>query len=723
MSVRTNKYRNISVVKKENEILNQTYYMITNNEETYETNHGIFKKYHTGLNIFPCGIANKNNKFGFYFSHACHLPKYTFKGAYIRQVTFSENYYSKVYQFETCFKSDAVVLGPSHSLFDIKTYTTFKLNPKHFNILDNIFYYDKFNELVTWCQYWKDSLKEFDEIIYTDFAIDSALKNNNYPIVSYWINFCKLNQIYLQISSFAIDFLSKNNQCEIIEMIFDLYKKSSYLLSFSYTENALDFAIKNGYTAIIFLWINFCKDTGLPVKYSESALDDASASASIAVVKLWLYLCSTNNLQPKYSADALDGASVANCALLVNFWFDWCKTRDLPIKYSETAVDSALKLSKPKIVKLWFSLCASHSLKVKYTENAIDYLQQNNDTEMLGLWFDLCEKYGDDILEKVSPQTSLQLDNPDLTQTFYKITNESETHHSYTYTNGLNICPDIFTNKSIGSGGFYFTTKDYLHEFIEYGCNIRTLTLPSNNLNFKIAFFDKFLKANMIFIGEKYSLYDIQTYKSLNLDISKYYVVDYMSKYNKVALLEQWVNTMVHQTFDIKTETFTLTTDQLIYSENALNWASENGHTVIIEKWFELSKKYNLELKYTNYALDTASENNHRSVVHLWINYCITNNIEPSYSSDALNFASAKNHCFMVELWFSFYRNHNLTLKYTEDAINFALINGHFGMVSTWIKLCKVNNLEIKFSGTELVYATDSGRLDLVQELLDTKAV
>ena len=72
---------------------------------------------------------------------------------------------------------------------------------------------------------------------------------------------------------------------------------------------------------------------------------------------------------------------------------------------------------------------------------------------------------------------------PDRRRTYYKMVNDDECHHGLQYHDGLIIDPKKFNDnpkETCVSGGIYFTTKEYLHKFFNYGEIIRPVTIPSD---------------------------------------------------------------------------------------------------------------------------------------------------------------------------------------------------------------------------------------------------
>jgi hypothetical protein len=70
---------------------------------------------------------------------------------------------------------------------------------------------------------------------------------------------------------------------------------------------------------------------------------------------------------------------------------------------------------------------------------------------------------------------------PNISETYYKITNQEECHNDLQYHNGLIVDPVKFNDdpeKSCVPGGIYFTTAGYLPRFFKYGIWIRPVTIP-----------------------------------------------------------------------------------------------------------------------------------------------------------------------------------------------------------------------------------------------------
>ena len=95
-----------------------------------------------------------------------------------------------------------------------------------------------------------------------------------------------------------------------------------------------------------------------------------------------------------------------------------------------------------------------------------------------------------------------------------KITNASEKHNNHQYVDGLNVLSgDFVETGSCVSGGLYFTDIGHMHEFLDYGVNVRIVELPFSDNDFKcVADGENKWRANKIILREKYALYHLETY-------------------------------------------------------------------------------------------------------------------------------------------------------------------------------------------------------------------
>lgn len=167
---------------------------------------------------------------------------------------------------------------------------------------------------------------------------------------------------------------------------------------------------------------------------------------------------------------------------------------------------------------------------------------------------------------------------------YFKITNINETHFDHFYKDGLNILDKPFEEKgSCVKGGLYFTDKENIHKFYSYGI-LREIILPTKNPNFKMIkdpSGDKY-RANMIYLGKKYSLMDPETYDIFNLIPDYRYIIKIVATLGDVKNLEKWKNKNIN----------------LNYFDEIPQIASSIGNIEILE-WFKKSYLH-LKIRYKN---------------------------------------------------------------------------------------------------------------------------
>ena len=212
---------------------------------------------------------------------------------------------------------------------------------------------------------------------------------------------------------------------------------------------------------------------------------------------------------------------------------------------------------------------------------------------------------------------------------YFKITNEKENHNGFQYRDGLNILLEEFNNNpkaSCVAGGFYFTTKKYIHNFYKYGCYLRVIELPETDPTFKMVkdpSGDK-IRSNKIILKEKYLLSDPKTYQLFGLEYPKlsHCVKEGYLDIIKI-LFETGIN--IHEYDDIalrvSAENGYLNVVQYLvekganihsHHEHALRLSAERGHLDVVR--YLVEKGANIHA-INDYALRLSARNGHLDVV------------------------------------------------------------------------------------------------------------
>ncbi len=100
---------------------------------------------------------------------------------------------------------------------------------------------------------------------------------------------------------------------------------------------------------------------------------------------------------------------------------------------------------------------------------------------------------------------------------YFKITNELECHRGFQYKDGLNILNGEFNGDPKDfcvPGRLYFCEPKNIHHYLHFGIHLREVYLPIDNPDFKMVINRlKIYGANMIILGKKYYLKDLDTWK------------------------------------------------------------------------------------------------------------------------------------------------------------------------------------------------------------------
>jgi len=294
-------------------------------------------------------------------------------------------------------------------------------------------------------------------------------------------------------------------------------------------------------------------------------------------------------------------------------------------------------------------------------------------------------------------------------QNLFNITNKSEIHYRYPYKDGLNILQQPFQKEgSCVPGGFYFTDKENLPDFYQHGDTrpddgmwsgnseggwIRCIEVPSDALIVKDPDETQGIKwrCDKIIFLQKYPLYDLNTIKTLNLYINRYYI-ERACMLGKTDILEWWLKTCknqnecMHYLMDIASEYGHVDILELlknsgfplIYSHEALDQASKKGYIHVLKWW----RDSGLPLKYTDWAMTYASRNNHINVLEWWLE----SGLPLMYFSYALQKTSPgqiSDESYMNIL--NWWKNSRLPIQFPAEGLNGALLCDDFELLE-WLE-------------------------------------
>lgn len=102
---------------------------------------------------------------------------------------------------------------------------------------------------------------------------------------------------------------------------------------------------------------------------------------------------------------------------------------------------------------------------------------------------------------------------------YYKVLNEELNHKGFQYRMGLNIDTEEFNpSGSCESGGLYFTTKEHLCKFLDYGIYIAEVYIPFDAEVYKDPDEDKY-KANKIIIAKITPIFESPLWEDVRFQI------------------------------------------------------------------------------------------------------------------------------------------------------------------------------------------------------------
>jgi hypothetical protein len=141
-------------------------------------------------------------------------------------------------------------------------------------------------------------------------------------------------------------------------------------LPLKYDMSALTEASECGRVNVLEWWLN----SGLPLKYDQYALNKASENGHVEVLTWWL----NSNLPLKYDKYALHKASM-NCHINV---LEWWKNSGLELKYDTYALSLASENGHVEVLTWWLN----SNLPLEYDVSVLQWVSKNGHVNVLE-WF------------------------------------------------------------------------------------------------------------------------------------------------------------------------------------------------------------------------------------------------------------------------------------------------------------------------------------------------
>ena len=251
---------------------------------------------------------------------------------------------------------------------------------------------------------------------------------------------------------------------------------------------------------------------------------------------------------------------------------------------------------------------------------------------------------------------------------YFKVTNREECHYGFQYQDGLNVLTEPFIEDEIESpNGFHFTDIENILIYLDFGCYLREIRLPTDDQEFKIVQAGEHIwRANKIILGKRRELSDINTF-----------------------------NYLLNVGLDIE------------YSVLEVSWAAANGYLDIVKLFVEngsgcISKEI---------AIMGAASSGHFEIVK----YLMENVNTSDLINDLLANAASSGHLPMVE----FLVENGANIHYrNEYALRNAVRKGHTDIVDYLIKMGANLDIDKDHNPSLIELAASNGRLSMIKYLV-----
>jgi hypothetical protein len=215
---------------------------------------------------------------------------------------------------------------------------------------------------------------------------------------------------------------------------------------------------------------------------------------------------------------------------------------------------------------------------------------------------------------------------------FFTILNDND----YMHIDNLYIYNKVFN----ANNGFCLSSaKNLNYLYYHNGYDIAIVEIPYDEPNLKIIKSFLFLRTNMFILKYTYHINNLQDFKHLiNINDNLLIII----KIHNINILN-WLHTSKY--------------NLSYYVEQAINYASSNGHDNVLE-WFKNSGYY---FKFTKYTLYYASSNGHVNILE-WFN---KSGYKFKYNIYSIYYASKNGHVKVLN-WF---KKINYKFKYSNQLI------------------------------------------------------
>jgi hypothetical protein len=227
---------------------------------------------------------------------------------------------------------------------------------------------------------------------------------------------------------------------------------------------------------------------------------------------------------------------------------------------------------------------------------------------------------------------------------YLKITNAEENHYGLQYHDGLNVDPVPFDKEgSCCPGGIYFTTPEYICNFLQMGCYIREVMVPEDAEMVKDPGGNKW-RSPKVMLGPRKELWNVDTWKWL-LEI----------------IIDTGINEVSSKSLD-----------------TALRWSSYDGYLEVVKYLVENGADIHAN---NGYALKYASQHGYLEVVKFLVENGADIHVGNDCALRCASFGRLDIVKYLVEHGADIHADNDYALKYASqhgylEVVKFLVENG-----------------------------------------------